>query len=76
MQTVLAMALCTTVCVDHKTVFYRNGWTDRAGFRCRGFLDLFYAVFLGNSGISRNNGTSLWNFVLNSFNVENSAAGR
>ena len=26
----LAMALCLSVCVCHKSVFYRNGWTNRA----------------------------------------------
>ena len=35
---VLAMALCPCLClsVSHKSVFYRNAWTDRDGFlACR-----------------------------------------
>ena len=33
---VLAMALCLSVC--HMSVFYLNGWTDRAGFWHMGFF--------------------------------------
>jgi len=29
---VLAMAMCPSVCVCHKSEFYRNGWANRAGF--------------------------------------------
>ena len=37
---VLAMGLCLSVrvCVCHKSVFYRNGWTNRAGFWHVSFL--------------------------------------
>ena len=28
----LAVAQCPLACVCHKSVFYRNGWTNRAGF--------------------------------------------
>ena len=36
----IAMALCLSVCLSvcHKSVFYRNGWTDRAGFWHVGFF--------------------------------------
>ena len=61
---VLAMGLCPSVC--HKSVFYRNGWTNRAGFGMWASFHPFYAVLKGNSVISKNKGTSLWNFVLNS----------
>ena len=37
----IAIALCSVygVCLSvcHKSAFYRNGWTNRAGFRRRGF---------------------------------------
>jgi len=29
------LALCLSVCVCHKSVFCRNGWTNRAGFLAR-----------------------------------------
>jgi len=54
---VLAVALCPSVCIRHKSVFYRNGWTDRAGFCHRG------TMFWGNNSgrpISENNDISLW----------------
>jgi len=37
---VLAIGLCPSVClsVRHKSVFYRNGWTNRAGFWHVSFL--------------------------------------
>jgi len=36
----IAMALCLSVCLSvcHKSVFYRNGWTNRAGFWPGSFL--------------------------------------
>ena len=52
----------------HKSVFYRNGWTNRAGFWHVSFLPhatFLYTVLKGNSVISKNKGTSIWNFVLN-----------
>jgi len=46
----------------HKSVFYQNGWTDRAGFFCvEASFDIFYTVLQGSFRISKNNGTSLWN---------------
>ena len=30
--------LCLFVCICHKSVFYQNGWTDRAGFWHGGFF--------------------------------------
>jgi len=39
---------------------------DRARFGIEFTLDLSYTVLEGNSGISKNQGTSLWNFVQNS----------
>jgi len=32
------LALCLSVCVCHKSVFCRNGWTNRAGFWQGSFL--------------------------------------
>ena len=61
---VLAMVLC--LFVRHKSrVFCRNGWTNRAGFWHVSFHPS-YIVLKGNLVISKNNGTSFWNFVLNS----------
>ena len=64
---VLAMGLCLSVCpsVRHKSVSYRNDWTNRAVFGMWAFFHPSY-VLKGNSIISKNKGTSLWNFVLNS----------
>jgi len=57
---ILAIALCLSVCLSlcHKLEFYRNGWTNRAGF--------WHGSLKGNLGVSKNKGTSLWNFVPNS----------
>ena len=60
---VLEMALCLSVC--HKSVFYRNGWTNRTVFCMGDSFDLSYTL-LGNSGTFNNTGTSLWNFAPNS----------
>ena len=60
----VSVCLCLFVC--HKWEFYRNGWTNRAGFGVRASFHLSYTVLRGNSGICKNKGTSLWNFVLNS----------
>jgi len=35
---------CGSVCVCHKSVFYRNGWTNRAGFWHGSFFDLSHTV--------------------------------
>jgi len=35
-------------------------------FGMKASFDQSYTVFLGNSGIHKSNGTSLWNFFLNS----------
>jgi len=37
----LAVDLCLSVSVCHKSVFYRNGWTDRADFWRVGFFQSF-----------------------------------
>ena len=58
----VSVCLCLSVC--HKSVFYRNGWTNRVGMWAS--FHLSYTVLKGNSVISKNKGTSLWNFVLNS----------
>ena len=50
------VSVCLSLC--HKLEFYRNGWTNRAGF--------WHGSLKGNLGVSKNNGTSLWNFVPNS----------
>jgi len=63
---VLAMGLCLCPSVRHKSVFYRNGWTNRAVFGTWASFHPSYTVLKGNSVISKNKGTSLWNFVLNS----------
>ena len=62
------MDLCLSVrlSVRHKSVFYRNGWTNRTGFWHVSFLPSVLHCVKGNSVISKNKGTPLWNFVLNS----------
>jgi len=62
------MGLCLSVCpsVRHKSVSYRNDWTNRAVFGMWAFFHPSYTVLKGNPIISKNKGTSLWNFVLNS----------
>ena len=60
------LSVCLSVCVCHKSEFYRNRWTNRAGFGTGAYFHLAYTVFKGNSGIFKNKGTSLWNFVPNS----------
>jgi len=40
------VSICPSVC--HKSVLYRNVWTDRAGFWQGAFLDLAYTVLQGN----------------------------
>jgi len=32
LSTALCLSVCLSLPVCHKSVFYRNGWTDRAGF--------------------------------------------
>jgi len=50
----------------NQRIFYRNGRTNRAGFWHGSFLSpISYTVFKGNSVISKNKGTFLWNFVRN-----------
>ena len=58
------MARCLFVSVCHKSVFYRNVWTNRAGFLAWRLLRPILH-FLGNSGIYKK-GTSLQKFVVNS----------
>jgi len=60
----VAMDLCPSV--RHKLVFYRNGWTNRASFWRVSLIPPSYTVLKRNPVISKNKGTSLWNFVLNS----------
>jgi len=59
-------ASCGPVCVCHKTVFCRNGWTNWARFGIGAIFHLSCTVLKGNTGISKNKGTFLWNFVPNS----------
>jgi len=64
---VLAMP-CVPLCLSvtiHKLVFYRNRWTNRAGFGMGASFHLSYTVLKGKSGISKNKGTFLRNFVPN-----------
>ena len=58
----MALSVC------HKSVFCRNGWTNRAGFFCTGAsFNLSYTVFIiRKSGTFKNRGTSFWNFAPNS----------
>ena len=65
---VLAIGLCLSVClsVSYKSVFYRNGWTNRASFWHVSFLPPVLHCVKRKFGYLQNKGTSLWNFVLNS----------
>jgi len=49
--------------VNHSQIFYRNDWTNRAGFWLGGFLLYILHCFERKSGYFQNEGTSLWNFV-------------
>ena len=60
------MALRLYLCLSDKSEFYRNGRTNRAGFGMGTSFHLSYSVLKGNSGIPQNNGTFLWNFIVNS----------
>jgi len=55
-----------SVSVCHKSVFYRNGWTNRAGFWHGSFLRPILHCVVKNSGSFENKGISLWNFAPNS----------
>jgi len=61
----LAMALCLCLSVTSRCSVETDG---RIGllFGMGASFDLSYTVLKGNSVISKNKGTSLWNFVLNS----------
>jgi len=63
---VLAMGLYPSVSVCHKSEFCWNGYTNGAGFGVLAPFHPSYTVLKGNSIISKNKSTSLWNFVLNS----------
>jgi len=63
---VLAMALCLSVCVCRKSVFYRNGWTIWPGFWHGSFLPPILHCVKRNLCYLQNKGTSLWNSVPNS----------
>jgi len=62
----VSVCLPLSVRVCHKSVLYRNCWTNRAGFWHGTSFHLSQTVLKGNAGISKNRGTSLWKFVLNS----------
>jgi len=53
------LSVCLSVSVT--SLFCRSSWTNRAGFRIASF-HLSYTVLKGHSSISKNYGTSLWNF--------------
>ena len=56
--------LSASVC--HKSVFYRKGWTDRAGFWHGGFFrPILHRVGCNKFRYLENKGTSCWKFVLN-----------
>jgi len=61
----VSVSVSVCVCLSQVAVFYRNEWTNRAGFGTGASFHPSYAVFEENSGISKNKGTSLWNFVPN-----------
>ena len=63
---VLATGLCPSVSVCHKWVFYRNGWTNRAGFWRVSFLPPVLHCVTRKFCYLQNKGTSFWNFVLKS----------
>ena len=58
--------LCPSVCVCHKSEFYRNEWTNQAGFWRASFLPPVLRRVNRKFGYLQKWGTSLWNFVLNS----------
>ena len=53
------------VSVCHKSMFYRNGGTNRAGFWHVSFLPAVLHCVQRKFRYLQNKGTSLWNFVLN-----------
>ena len=62
------LSSCVRLSVCHKSVSCRNDWTNRAGLAWR--LPFIYPTLclirkFSSSGISKNKGTSLWNFVPN-----------
>jgi len=62
------MARCLSVCLSvcHKPMFYWNGWMDRGGSRHWGHPRLILHDVATEFGITKNKGTSIWNFVPNS----------
>jgi len=62
---VLAMALCLSVCACLSQVGVLSKRMNASSLGGASFHPS-YTVLKGNSGISKNNGTSFWNFVLNS----------
>ena len=56
-----------SVCVCHKSEFHWNGWMNQAGFGTGASSRLSYIVLKENARISKTKGTSLWNFVPNSW---------
>jgi len=62
---VLDVGLCPCLSVCHKSVFYRNGWTNRAGFRHVSFLPPVLHCVKRKFGYLQNKGTFLWNFIQN-----------
>jgi len=69
---VLAMALCLSVCLSVSVCVYLSA-TSRSSIETAERIELVfgtgafsqhsYTVLKGNSGISKNKATSLWNFV-------------
>jgi len=53
--------------VRHKSEFYENGWTNRAGFWHVSFLPPVLHCVKRKFGYLQNKGTSLWNFELRKF---------
>jgi len=49
-------------CLCYKSVFYRNGWTDRAGFWHGSFFRPLVHRVLRKFSYLQNTGTSVWNF--------------
>ena len=61
----LCLSVCLSVTVCHKSEFYQIAEWFELVFGMGASFHLFYTVLKGNSGILKDKGTSLWNFVPN-----------
>jgi len=59
--------ICICLSVRHSLVLCQDDWMDGSGFQHTMYtVGLSYTVFYGNSGVFKNNGTFIGNFVTNS----------